>query len=320
DQVTAALGRSGRDAVTLPDGCAVALLRLDEPAAAAIGDRFVLRQPPPAGLLAGGLVIDAQPPRGRSRRRQTPARLERLADSVTARQDMATIRALVDLAGHLGLANGPSLAADVRDLAIETALRSARAHQSAHPSDPGMPMPALRALVAAAIRASATVSADDAAAAAGDLIDGLSVEGRLARVADVAHTPEHRPSEPNPDRARAMDRLVALLDVDAPPTLSAAARDAGCPVDAVRELERAGRVVIIDDDLAWSVDAFARLRGTALALAEVAPLTPAMLRDATGTSRRYVMALLEELDRRAVLRRTPAGHVPGPRSQGPLPD
>jgi hypothetical protein len=52
-------------------------------------------------------------------------------------------------------------------------------------------------------------------------------------------------------------------------------------------------------------------------LAEVAPLTPARLRDATGTSRKYVMALLEELDRRAILRRTPAGHVPGPRAREP---
>ena len=49
-------------------------------------------------------------------------------------------------------------------------------------------------------------------------------------------------------------------------------------------------------------------------LAADAPLTPAALRDATGTSRKYVMALLEELDRRGLLRRTPEGHVPGPRA------
>ena len=55
------------------------------------------------------------------------------------------------------------------------------------------------------------------------------------------------------------------------------------------------------------------LEATALRLAGAAPLTPAALRDATGTSRKYVMALLEDLDRRGVLRRTPAGHVPGPR-------
>jgi hypothetical protein len=45
-----------------------------------------------------------------------------------------------------------------------------------------------------------------------------------------------------------------------------------------------------------------------------APLTPAAFRDATGTSRKYVMAILEDLDRRAILRRTADGHVPGPRA------
>jgi hypothetical protein len=49
-------------------------------------------------------------------------------------------------------------------------------------------------------------------------------------------------------------------------------------------------------------------------MAAVTPLTPAALRDATGTSRKYVMAILEDLDRRAMLRRTPNGHVPGVRA------
>ena len=49
-------------------------------------------------------------------------------------------------------------------------------------------------------------------------------------------------------------------------------------------------------------------------LAATAPLTPALLRDATGTSRKYVMAILEDLDRRGILRRTPDGHIPGPRA------
>ena len=47
------------------------------------------------------------------------------------------------------------------------------------------------------------------------------------------------------------------------------------------------------------------------------PLTPAAYRDATGTSRKYVMAILEDLDRRAILRRTPDGHVPGPEGSAP---
>ena len=40
----------------------------------------------------------------------------------------------------------------------------------------------------------------------------------------------------------------------------------------------------------------------------------AALRGATGTSRKYVVALLEDLGRRGILTRTPAGHVPGPRA------
>jgi len=109
-------------------------------------------------------------------------------------------------------------------------------------------------------------------------------------------------------------RLVALLDSAAPPPLSAAARESGSPPGAVRELEHEGRIVVAGEDLAWSAAAFERLRELALALALDAPLTPAALRDATGTSRKYVMALLEELDRRGILRRTPEGHVKGPRA------
>jgi DNA-binding IclR family transcriptional regulator len=51
-----------------------------------------------------------------------------------------------------------------------------------------------------------------------------------------------------------------------------------------------------------------------LRLATPGPLTPAALRDATGTSRKYVMPLLEELNRRGVLARSPDGHVRGPRA------
>ena len=45
--------------------------------------------------------------------------------------------------------------------------------------------------------------------------------------------------------------------------------------------------------------------------ARSSPLTPAAFRDATGTSRKYVLAILEDLDRRGILQRTPEGHIPG---------
>ena len=110
-----------------------------------------------------------------------------------------------------------------------------------------------------------------------------------------------------------MDRLEQALSVAAPPPLAEAARAVRCSADGIRALEAAGRIVRVDDDLAWAAGTYHDLEATALRLASAGPLSPAALRDATGTSRKYVMALLEDLDRRGVLRRTPAGHVPGPR-------
>jgi hypothetical protein len=111
-----------------------------------------------------------------------------------------------------------------------------------------------------------------------------------------------------------MDRRVALLSVTAPPPIAGAAATAGCLPDAIRRLERDGRIVRLDGDLGWSAATYRELTARALELAARGPLTPAAFRDATGTSRKYVMAILEDLDRRAILRRTPAGHVPGSRA------
>lgn len=314
DQVTARLRRSGREAIELPDGRALATLHLDRPVAAAIGDRFVLRRPPPAALLAGGIVIDARPLGGPSRRRHTATALERLAGAVSARDEAATITALRDLRGHLDLTDGPSLADDVHAAALEAALEAVDAHHADHAAEQGMPLSVLRTRLASVVRAAISMVRSESAAAAAEVIDELVAAGTLLRDGDVVRRPCHQAATPDLRRERAKERLLMLLDAVAPPPLRAAAQEAGCPPDAIRELERAGRIVIVSDDLAWSGPAFDAFAVKALELATAAPLSPAALRDATGTSRKYVMALLEELDRRGVLRRTPVGHVPGPRS------
>ena len=71
---------------------------------------------------------------------------------------------------------------------------------------------------------------------------------------------------------------------------------------------------MLEPDLAYAASTYRGLEAMALSLAAKVPLTPAAFRDATGTSRKYVMAILFDLDRRGVLRRTPDGHVPGPRA------
>jgi hypothetical protein len=111
-----------------------------------------------------------------------------------------------------------------------------------------------------------------------------------------------------------MDRLEALLAVPAPPPLEEAAAIAGCPPEGVRALVTAGRITRVSAGLAWATPTYHELAGRALTLARRGPLTPATFRDATSTSRRYVLAILEDLDRRGILHRTPEGHIPGPRA------
>jgi len=75
--------------------------------------------------------------------------------------------------------------------------------------------------------------------------------------------------------------------------------------------------VRLDPQLAYATPTYRALAARAIELARTGALTPAAFRDATGTSRRYVLAILEDLDRRGVLARGPDGHVPGPRAGVP---
>jgi selenocysteine-specific elongation factor len=313
DQVDGVLGRSLRHVGVAPDEGAIALLRLRAPVATAVGERLVLRRPPPAGLLAGGLVLDALPLRGRARRRETPDALARLSQALSEADEKAVTEALLALRGWLVDPSGPRLAPEVRDDVARDLCASVGAYHGAHPEAQGMPLSALRVVGAMSLRRQGVMGLGHARAAVDHVVEDLAAEGRIVRDGHDVRLPDHRPTTGDPSRAAAMDRLVALLDVPAPPGLRAAATEASCPADAIRELERDGRIVVVDDDLAWSAAAHARLRSQALFLADAGPLTPAALRDATGTSRKYVMALLEDLDRRGQLRRTSAGHVRGPR-------
>ncbi|HJR59839.1 MAG TPA: selenocysteine-specific translation elongation factor [Vicinamibacterales bacterium] len=64
----------GQDALE-PGASAFARIRLERPAFALPGDRFIIRQYSPMTTLGGGEILDAQPPR---RRRSDPALVERL--------------------------------------------------------------------------------------------------------------------------------------------------------------------------------------------------------------------------------------------------
>jgi len=301
------------------------LIDLDRPAASFAGDRGILRDPGQGSVVAGVTVLDPAPPRGVSRRRLTAERLASLAVEVAVGDPAAIEAARADLHGalasdidgatHAGT-RSLAFAADVTDALTAAAVEAVTSHHANAPLSAGMPLPRARAAVMRRLRSLATVErrdADAAKAAISRLLDDLVANGHLARDGDSLRDPARTESRP-PSLVDAMDRLEAALAVAAPPPLADAAEAAGCPPEGVRALQADGRIVRIATDIAWATSTYSRLAALALELARVAPLTPAAFRDATESSRKYVLAILEDLDRREILERTPEGHIPGPRA------
>jgi selenocysteine-specific elongation factor len=325
----AAIRRGRRDTADLSDGRRVVTLRLDEPIAAAIGDAFVLRVPSPPATAAGGVVLDVAPPIGPSARRSSPEVLAELAETWATgdASRLATARVrfhgLLDLelgGGAEGTVSGARPVAGrwlVEPVAValeDLAMASVRARHDTQPLAPGLPLAELRRTLGRALRRQVTTDERTADEVADGLLEGLILGARLLRAGDLVHDPTSSTGSLPPDVLAAMDRLEAILTVNAPPALADAVRATRCPVEGVRALEAAGRIVRVDDDLAWAATTYRDLEALALRLADDGPLTPAALRDASGTSRKYVMALLEDLVRRGVLRRTTEGHLRGPRA------
>ena len=298
--------RGPREAIDLPDGTSIAILRLDATIAAAPGDRFALRRPSPGSVAGGGVVLDATPPRGVSRRRLTPDRAAALAAG-----PVGSLDARVELHGAILVDGTWRLAADVEAALGDRAVALVAAHHGAQPDSAGLPAASLRADLGPTARRHATLTRDAASTIAGAVVDRLVADGTLARDGDRIRTPDRAAGLP-PATLEAMDRLEAGLAVATPPPLAEAARAADCPPEGVRALEATGRIVRLEDDLAWAAPTYRDLVRRALSMAAAGPLTPAAYRDATGSSRRYVMVILEDMDRRGLLQRTDAGHVLGP--------
>jgi selenocysteine-specific elongation factor len=309
----------------------LALLTLAQPVATFAGDRGVLRAPASGAVLAGVRVLDPTPPRGASVRRMTAERIDALGSAVDSGTVERIERARVELHGAIPVdrtsgtqaaARSLALAADIRESLVQAALEAVEGHHRASPISPGLPLPRARAALLRRLRGVVSIERGDldaTHAAISNLLDELVEAGQLARRGDALRDPALATEVPG-ELLAAMDRLESALAVPAPPSLEAAAAAAACPPEVVRALQAEGRIVRLGPDLAWSTATYHRLAAVALERSRVAPLTPAAFRDATGTSRKYVLAILEDLDRRGILRRTPEGHIPGPRAPRASPE
>jgi selenocysteine-specific elongation factor len=305
-----------------PEG--FARMVLDRAVAVQAGDRFVLREAGRCATAGGGLVLDADPPprpRGRAARQARRDQLDARLDAVRA-GDRARL-----LERHVA-ERGAALAAHAAAAVglAEQAARTAAAEHGLVELGPAWAHPqAIEGWAAAVVGALCTyhrghpldrVAPKDlaarAAAGAGcpsalvmTLLDLLVRRGAIVASGPGLRAPDHV-VHLDADQTVARDALLDALAASpfAPPSLGEAARRAGASPALVRELEAAKAIIRIGPDLAVHADAIeqatARLRA---AYQAEGPLTAARAKEALGTSRKYAVPLLEELDRQGRTRR-----------------
>jgi selenocysteine-specific elongation factor len=314
----------GEDRVE-PGAAGVAQLRLESPAVAGRGDRLILRSYSPADTIGGALVVDPMPPRRRTADR---AVLERLRDA-DGLEPAAGV--MVEDAGRGGL-EAPLLAArltvplprlrpilgDIPGVAAlgtdppvlvsravlgrlgEEALEALGRHHREHPLVPGMPREELRSRVfASAPPAAFERTLQDLAAAGG------------VRVApEVVALSSHR-VQLSVGEEEARQLLVeeaqgaGLAGVEVRSVAERGGREAALLERVARVLVREGVLCRVGTSLLVHGE---RLEWLKAEVRERWPpgsrLDVATFKELTGLSRKYVIPLLEYLDRERVTRRS----------------
>ncbi|HEY3110222.1 MAG TPA: selenocysteine-specific translation elongation factor [Chloroflexota bacterium] len=291
-------------------------LRFAETVALVKGDLFVLRTP--NATVAGGEIVDARARRHRRRDEGLIESLRVLREGSPDEAALAQLRGRGPLeAAALGERVGLPPAA-VRELlaglvgrgevlklgdfylapeswqALADATRRALGeYHRAYPLRPGMPREELRSRVGAAARLFPP------------LLAGLGGEGALVDRDGLVRLIDHRVRLSPEQEARA-ERLLERLAAAplTPPSLNELPPEARPDGELLRALAEQGRLVVADEDLAFTADAFADMKARVVAhLRANGKITVADARDLFGSSRKYVLALLELLDRQRVTRR-----------------
>ena len=290
-----------------------------QPVVALDGDRFILRVPSPALTVAGGVIVDSAP---RRHRRRDAVVLAELATREHGDPGTAAMLELgkhswglvdTDLAGRLGLSpvqideilapliergavrrlSSRWLTRDQWERSVSRVLKGLDAYHEAQPLRRGMPKEELRSRTGIPAELFA------------DLLAVLTAEQTVVERGGEVATATHRPSLTS-EQETAIGAFVAELEVQpfSPPPLSDLTRRYQLTPALLQYLVTDGRVVRVNDDTAFARsaydDAVRRLR---VHLSEHRTLTVAAARDVLGSSRRYVLPLLEWLDAQKITRR-----------------
>ncbi len=308
-----------------PGGRAFAQVRLEEPLAPRYDDRFIVRSYSPVFTIGGGTVLDALPPRRTHLREPERELLDALRshDLSGAATGLLASRGVpmtsAEVAAALGLPRagvaddlnrGPferfKVAGDTYFVSVDglerlvsgSVAELVRFHED-HPKSTGIAAGALRDRVDRRVVPKVFDAVLESAAARG-LVRIVGGEVRHPQAAASALAEEDE----------ALAALLPLLEAQglAPGTVADLAGTAGVDVGVARKaltkLVAAGRVVRLGPDLHFAADA---VEGARARVVEYLESTGTMLasdaRDILGTSRKYVVPLLEYFDSHGVTKR-----------------
>ncbi len=311
-----------------PGQAGFAQLRLERAVTAAFGDPFVVRRFSPLLTWGGGEVLQVNPPRHRRHDPEVVIRLQTLE----SREPQALVLLALELAGTGGMTL-PDVArrSGLPPARAEELLEGARARGLAHFSrDRWFHVSALeraQAEVLGALRAYhegrpwrrgvphgewLTLVRRAGGAAAELLRERL--RGQVLEEEGFVRLPSHQPRLTD-EQLQAVEELrawVARAGLEGP-SRGEVQQALGPLADvAAQVLLDAGEAVELRD-LLFSRSAVEAAAGTVVQALQRGPLTVAAVRDLLGTSRKYVLPLLEHLDTLGVTRRQGELRVPGPR-------
>ncbi|MGC8958595.1 MAG: selenocysteine-specific translation elongation factor [Chloroflexia bacterium] len=311
------------EAEELPPGqSGWALLRLAEPAVAIRGERFILRWPSPGSTIGGGMVVEPHP--GRLRRfhapsiatlealcrgrpedvllqalQETPLPLHQVAAASglpeekvreTARRLCQEGRLVALQAGEAEITPGTLLLSRPQADRLHERLRNLlRDYHGRFPLRAGMPKEELKSQ----LRLDGRVFSDVLAWA--ESRGSLVVQGALVRLAD------HRVRF-SPEQQAQVDRFLSLLRRQpyAPPPR----QEWGIEPEVLEALVEEGRIVRLTPDVAFLPETYQEMvRRVLEEIDRHGPITVARVRDLFATSRKYALALLEDMDQRKLTRR-----------------
>lgn len=306
-----------------------AQVQLSDPIAVARRDRFVVRMPSPSVTLGGGEIVDAHPVR---RHRRNDAEVVRRLQSLYEGDAAGTLLALLNQGTPLGAA-GVVRRSQLEEEAAESALREllATGEVLALSDRPeGQPLASWSGLLMsrqdwdnvlerASLLLAQFHSAQPLRAGmsreefrsrlvlvnewGNALIERAQAEGRLVLVGDIVALPGHR-VELSAEQENKIDKLMDLFHATpyTPPGWGEV--EAALGADLSQYLVESGRLVRLGDAVVFEAavleDMVARLRQS---VGSGGTFTVAQARDIFGTSRKYIVAFLEELDRRRITRR-----------------